>query len=242
VFKFPEIVKALNREEEMVNFQRSQNLQKAISDYLAAFLVAIGPKKALIEIDSELDIDVQIKILSQLKGLYGHANFWVLLPEVDALSQIPDYKRMLTANGFRRSGNFKILQKITQPLFFSSLGKIREQGIDGMLIESDSLLENCLGFDFSKVKDEKRLENLNLFKDYIVEELKKTSTNDNYLIFKSSSLTFTDKILSDLLDLNVNAIHYPGTELLSFKEKLAEKENDHLTQSLKQVKKKAASL
>lgn len=227
--------------EDVSKLKTSQKLQKQVCEFLAHYLVALTPKPLILGIDLAADIDVQVQIFTQLRNLYGHRNFWVVLPELERPQQIAEYKKMLTVNGFRRTGNFKVFQLISQPLYLLGLDKLLEQGIDGVVLDLDALLLHGTG---QRVAASSALdgENKEIFLNSILAALTKKSKLKLFTVIKTNSEQLLDECLLPLLEIGVNGLVYPWPDVYEFKQNLAEKETHILTKSLKKIKNKLNKL
>ncbi len=246
IFRLSEVIKTLALKADPDELRHSQKTQKKICDYLALYLNAVNPKPILIQLENDIDLEGQIQVLSQLRNLYGHRNFWCILPELDSIDQISDLKTELSSNGFRRISTFKMYQKISQPLYLSNLSAVIDQAVDGIVVDVEELYFNSMGLRFSKglTEEEKltRFEILHkkpdydLFLNFLMENLVEKSQLKLFTILDVGSKPLLDKMLPTLLDVGINGVIYHEEDLYDFKQTLADQENQILTNSLKKIK------
>lgn len=217
--------------------QTSQALQKQVCEYLALYLKAIAPKPLLLELSSKQSMEGQIQVLSQLRNLYGHRNFWVSMPSTTSYENLATIKKDLSAGGFRRTATFKVYQTISQPIFFTAIAKVFEQGIDGVIIDLDKIIEHIYGSSLSQVVLHLASEK-ELILDYFNSQLAKDSELRTKMLIKTESREIFELLLNPMLEQGVNGLVYCWQDVYEFKSTLANLESDILTSSLKRIKKK----
>jgi pyruvate,water dikinase len=74
-------------------------------------------------------------------------NLWVMIPFVRTVSGLADVKRILTAEGLRRSRDFKLWMMVEVPSNVFLIDKFIDVGIDGISIGSNDLTQLILGVD-----------------------------------------------------------------------------------------------
>lgn len=233
VFKFSELLKTIDPGADISKLGSTMSLQKKVCEHLALYLIALQPKPLFIALEKEYEVETQLQILSQLRNLYGHKNFWVVLPELKAVDEVGIWKKHLSVNGFRRTNLFQIYQQISQPIFFNYMSNLAEQGIDGFIIDLDSLVEQSYGAGNSPIEVDEQL------KSFIMTGLKAKSKLNLPAIVTCKNEVYLQALLPDLLKVGVNGLFYSRSDIYDFKQNLAEIETQILTASLKKVKKVA---
>ncbi len=244
VFNFSEVIKLLGEKSDIEKINRSQKLQKKICDFLALFLKSVYPKPVLIELVPEIELSTQIEMFTLTRNLYGHRNFWCVIPEIKNLDEVARYKKELASAGFRRTNTFKIFQKISQPLFLSNIEKFLDFSIDGILLDVDKLLKTSLGnrnIDFEKDIN-KNESNFNLFKDFVINNLIHNSQIKIFTIVRIKEKAIFNYLLETLLDIGVSGLIYEEDDFYDFKQRLADLEAESLTKSLQKIKKDLTEL
>lgn len=243
VLDLADVVATVQGKRELESLKRSQNLQKSVCDYLALYLKAVAPKPVLISLvkSAELGLETQLSIFSQVRNLYGHRNFWLLLPEVERFSDISRTKRVLTANGFRRTSNFKVFQMVSQPLLFDNLDLVGKEALDGVVIAAERLVLNALG-GYQPVFNSKDQSDSELYVNSILAKLAEISKLKLYVLLAAETPEFREQLLEKTVASGVDGILYTGDDLPDFKTNLAELEAENLTKDLRKLKKSAASL
>jgi hypothetical protein len=233
VFRLDEIIDLLGGGV----LQTSQALQKQVCEYLALYLKAIAPKPLMLELSSTQNMDGQIQVLSQLRNLYGHRNFWVSMPSTTSHENAAAIKKDLSAGGFRRTATFKVYQIVSQPIFFTSIAKVFEQGIDGVILDLDKIIEHIYGSSLSDVVLHLGAEK-DLILDYFNSNLAKDSEFKTKMLVKTESREIFELLLNPMLEHGINGLVYCWQDVYEFKSTLANLESDILTSSLKKIKKK----
>ena len=91
----------------------------------------------------EMEIEA-IKIVRNKRGL---KNLWVMMPFVRNVKQLEEVKKILSANGLRRSGLFKFWMMVEIPSNVILLDDFIDVGIDGVSIGTNDLTMLTLGVD-----------------------------------------------------------------------------------------------
>ncbi|MFW5703153.1 MAG: hypothetical protein ACOCXP_04290, partial [Candidatus Dojkabacteria bacterium] len=237
VFSMASICKSLDLDGG--NLGSSQAAQKKICEYLAIYLVGAAPTPVFIELSRELEFEAQVEVLSQLRKLYGHKNFWVLLPSLRNIDEIARFKKTLSGYNFRRTNLFRVFQLIDQPLLLANIELLAEQAIDGVFIDLDSLYKNALGQEVYELLEQKAPlgKNYELMQNFLIENLIDKSETKLFTYIRTRNSKLLDKMLEELVENGVNGIVYPEKDLFDFKQKLTELESQLLTKSLKKIKK-----
>jgi|GEM_PF-5289216 len=236
-----DVAKVLGVESELINLQKTKSLQKKICEYLASYLVACSPKPMLINMLNELEFAGQIQVLTQLRNLYGHRNFWVAIPPQQSIEQIALYKKEILSSGFRRTASFKLLYTLAQPLYLSSFESLQELGIDGVVIDVTALLRNSLGGLSSAKTSSLDPDSLHLFKQFLLQAI--SGKNNKLKIAHYWQLSDPEQatlLIDDLIEEGATGLLYKDTDVYEFRQKVADLENHMLTKSLRKIKRSGA--
>jgi len=76
-----------------------------------------------------------------------HKNLWVMLPFVRTVDELAKTKKIMEAEGLKRSKDFKLWMMVEVPSNVLILEKFLEVGIDGISIGSNDLTQLILGID-----------------------------------------------------------------------------------------------
>jgi pyruvate,water dikinase len=94
------------------------------------------------------DIDVfKLELEAIKKVRRKHKNLWVMLPFVRTVDELVRTKKIMEAEGLRRSKDFKLWMMVEVPSNVLILEKFLEVGIDGISIGSNDLTQLILGID-----------------------------------------------------------------------------------------------
>jgi len=76
-----------------------------------------------------------------------YKNLWVMIPFVRTVKELAETKRLLSAQGLRRSKNFQLWMMVEIPANVFLLDEFLDVGIDGISIGSNDLTQLVLGVD-----------------------------------------------------------------------------------------------
>jgi pyruvate,water dikinase len=76
-----------------------------------------------------------------------YKNLWVMIPFVRTVAGLTDVKKILIAEGLRRSRDFKLWMMVEVPSNVFLIDKFIDVGIDGISIGSNDLTQLVLGVD-----------------------------------------------------------------------------------------------
>jgi len=100
------------------------------------------------------DLDVfklEIEAIKRVRQKY--TNLWVMIPFVRTIDEMAQTKKLLEAEGLKRSPDFKLWMMVEVPSNIFLMEKFLELGIDGISIGSNDLTQLILGID----RDSERL-------------------------------------------------------------------------------------
>jgi len=94
------------------------------------------------------DIDVfKLELEAIKKVRREHKNLWVMIPFVRTVDELSRTKKIMEAEGLKRSADFKLWMMVEVPSNVLILEKFLEVGIDGISIGSNDLTQLILGID-----------------------------------------------------------------------------------------------
>lgn len=85
-------------------------------------------------------LEIQIEIVKYLRNKAGLRNISIVLSEIDNERELTKAKKLITANGLRRSSTFSLLVELSSPLSIISVQKLIDSGVDGLVLDLDKLL------------------------------------------------------------------------------------------------------
>lgn len=88
---------------------------------------------------------LEIEAIKRVRRRYK--NLWVMIPFVRTVKELAETKKILSANGLRRSNNFKLWMMAEIPANVLLLDQFLDVGIDGVSIGSNDLTQLVLGVD-----------------------------------------------------------------------------------------------
>ncbi|MBI4091186.1 hypothetical protein HY419_00375 [candidate division WWE3 bacterium] len=95
---------------------------------------------------------LELEAVKTVRHKLGLKNLHVVLPFVRNVLELREIKRMLSANGLRRSGSFKVWMLCEVPSNVFLIEKYLEEGVDGVCIGSNNLTTLILGVDGNNPK------------------------------------------------------------------------------------------
>lgn len=91
----------------------------------------------------KLELDAILHVRNKL----GYKNLYVMLPFVRTIQQLREVKKLMSAHGLRRSGNFKLWMMAEIPSNVLMINEFIDEGIDGVSIGTNDLTMLTLGVD-----------------------------------------------------------------------------------------------
>lgn len=102
-------------------------------------------------VDDEVFL-LELEAIKTVRNKLGFKNLHVMIPFVRTLDQIRDVKKIMSSNGLRRSGSFKLWMMVEIPSNVILLDDFIKEGIDGVSIGSNDLTMLTLGVDRDNAK------------------------------------------------------------------------------------------
>lgn len=90
---------------------------------------------------------MEIEAIKIVRNKKGFKNLWVMMPFVRTVDEFRKVKNILSANGLRRGGLFKLWMMVEVPSNVILLDEFIDEGIDGVSIGSNDLTMLTLGVD-----------------------------------------------------------------------------------------------
>jgi pyruvate,water dikinase len=90
---------------------------------------------------------MELKAIKKVREDMGLKNLWLMIPFVRRTEQISAIKRLMEAEGLRRTKDFKLWIMVEVPSSVFMIEEMCEEGIDGVSIGSNDLTQLILGVD-----------------------------------------------------------------------------------------------
>jgi pyruvate, water dikinase len=90
---------------------------------------------------------MEIEAIKRVRNKLGYKNLWVMVPFVRTIEELREVKKLLSANGLRRSGMFKLWMMVEVPSTVILIEDFIKEGIDGVSIGTNDLTMLTLGVD-----------------------------------------------------------------------------------------------
>lgn len=107
----------------------------------------MGYRGALRYITDEKVFEMELAAIKQVRNKREVKNIWLMIPFVRTPEQMMKVKRIIAANGLRRSSSFKLWMMVEVPTNVVVLEEFAKAGIDGVSIGSNDLTMLTLGVD-----------------------------------------------------------------------------------------------
>ena len=91
--------------------------------------------------------EMELAAIKKVRNKMGLKNLWVMMPFVRTIGQLREVKKIMSANGLRRSGSFEFWMMVEIPSNVISLDEFIDEGIDGVSVGTNDLTMLTLGTD-----------------------------------------------------------------------------------------------
>ncbi|MFC1700210.1 phosphoenolpyruvate synthase [Patescibacteria group bacterium] len=91
--------------------------------------------------------EMELSAIKKVRNKMGFKNLWVMMPFVRSTEELREVKKIMSANGLRRSGSFQFWMMAEIPSNVILLDDFIDEGIDGVSIGSNDLTMLTLGVD-----------------------------------------------------------------------------------------------
>jgi pyruvate,water dikinase len=91
--------------------------------------------------------EMELSAIKKVRNKMGLKNLWVMMPFVRTIDELREVKKIMSANGLRRSGSFEFWMMVEIPSNVISLDEFIDEGIDGVSVGSNDLTMLTLGTD-----------------------------------------------------------------------------------------------
>ncbi|OGC56328.1 phosphoenolpyruvate synthase [candidate division WWE3 bacterium RIFCSPLOWO2_12_FULL_36_10] len=107
----------------------------------------IGFRGASRYIDDPEVFNMELEAIKLVRNKKGYKNLHVMIPFVRTVSQLRDVKKLMSLQGLKRGGSFKIWMMVEIPSNVILLEEFIKEGIDGVSIGTNDLTMLVLGVD-----------------------------------------------------------------------------------------------
>lgn len=205
-----QIVKALD--VDAYELTRNKPLQKKFIEFCARYLEQYSPSQQLLVVcdvvpDSRKTLEheglfeLQLDIVKHLRNKLNMRNVSVVLPDIRSEKELVSMKKLVTANGLRRSATFSVLCEVVSPLAVISVQKIIDEGVDGLVINLDKLLQNLTSEENYKLTSE--------VTEFVVDVIKKINTTTVPVYLGAKDIALTDDHLEKFLESGAFRFVFP---------------------------------
>src|SRR3990167_5363977 len=124
-----------------------KNLKGGAKYEIDEFNPMIGFRGASRYIDDSEVFNMELEAVKLVRNKKGYKNLHVMIPFVRTVSQIRDVKKLMSLQGLKRGGSFKIWMMVEIPSNVILLEDFIKEGIDGASIGTNDLTMLVLGVD-----------------------------------------------------------------------------------------------
>ncbi len=91
--------------------------------------------------------EMEIEAIKNVRNKLGYKNLNVMLPFVRSIDHLREVKKIMSSNGLRRTGNFKLWLMVEIPANVILLDEFIDEGVDGLSVGTNDLTMLTLGVD-----------------------------------------------------------------------------------------------
>lgn len=213
-YKVSEILKILDVDPyELI---RNKPLQRKFVEFCALYLEQFKSSQQILlvldiganakeTLSEEGLLDLQIDIVKHLRNKLGLRNVSVILPDIRNEKELASMKKLITANGLRRSATFGVYCELASPLAVISVQKIINDGTDGLILDLDKLLINLAAEDNYRLSPE--------ITEFITEVIEKISTTTVPLYLLADGVSLTDDNIEKLIESGLIRFIFPEAKI-----------------------------
>ena len=224
-FKMSQILKVLDVDKyELI---RNKHLRNKFIEFIAKYFegfsksmslvisLDISPTSKELAVEDEI-LEFQLELIKFLKYRSVLNNISIVLPDLRTEKELITLKKQVTANGLRRSATFKLYTEIASPLAAISVGKIIDDGIDGIIVDLEKLLMNLGSDEIYKLSPE--------VTEFIVEIINKITSTTVPAFISADKISLNDFNLEKFLDSGVLNFIFPEAKITQLSPILANME------------------
>jgi len=108
---------------------------------------ALGFKGAFRHIHDTHSLHAELRAIRQIRHKSLFKNLWISVPFIRTVKELVEIKKSISAEGLHRSSSLQLWINLSVPSNIILLEKYIETGIDGIMIDLDSLIMLTLGID-----------------------------------------------------------------------------------------------
>lgn len=195
---------------------RNKPLQRKFIEFCAQYLEQYSPSEQILivsdiepnakaTLEHEGLFELQLDIIKHLRNKLNLKNVSLVLPDVKNEKELVSMKKLVTANGLRRSATFNVLCEIVSPLAVISAQKIIDEGVDGLVLDLDKLLHNLANEESYKLTPE--------VTEFVVEVIEKVSATTVPVYLGAREISLTDDHLERFLGSGAFRFIFPDGKI-----------------------------
>ncbi|MEI6462658.1 MAG: putative PEP-binding protein, partial [bacterium] len=109
----------------------------------------IGNRGAYSLLNTNGLLEIELEAIRKVRNVDGLKNVWVNIPYARSVLEVSEIKKKILEYGFKRSSSFKIYVSIETPAMAYAVKEIIDLGIDGIIVDTNDLVQLLLGADNS---------------------------------------------------------------------------------------------
>lgn len=179
-------------------------------------------------------INAELSAIKTLRGKRGFRNCWLGIRGINQIDDLQKIKKIISANGLRRSSMFKIFLEVDKLPLFLNIQEYLKENVDGIILYIDVIFKELLGTKIS-IKD--LLEN-EVFWDMMYKLALQIHKYDINFVVKSEVLHTSEELITELLKVGINGISLGADNISDVRKKLTKLELNVLAEIKKNKSRK----
>ncbi len=213
-FKLSNIARSLDI--DVYELRRNKPLQRRFVGFCSQYLSQYDESESVLVVcdieetsKSTLEedgvLEIQLDVVKQLRNKLNMKNVSIILPDIKNEKELISMKKLITANGLRRSATFNVICEIVSPLAVISVQKIIDEGVDGVVLDLDKLLCNLAGEDRYKLSPE--------IAEFLVEVIEKINSTTVPVYIGANEIVLNDDHLERFLQSGAFKFVFPEAKI-----------------------------
>ncbi len=168
---------------------------------------------------------LELSAVKYLRDTLEYKNLHLILPLIRNVSELREIAKIMRSENIYKSANLKIWMKISTPLQVLCISQFIEEGLDGIIIDTDSLHTLLAGVD----KD--NIELMNIYdkidpglESYIETIINTSKKHELHVSIYTSALSMQEKLIEKLIKFGISSIVVKSSQVPWIKEVILKSE------------------
>jgi pyruvate,water dikinase len=170
-------------------------------------------------------VKLELEAIRNLRNKENLRNVWLAVPYIRTYRELREMKHLISDAGFKRSSTFKIFMVVEVPSSVIRIEKLLDIGIDGVIVDLDTLSQLILGIDKVNPKLQGSYEDDHPAVLWAVENVIKACNKAKvHSLIKGRILTANPKIVRKFVKWGVTSVVVSPDEQEQIRESIADAE------------------